>query len=274
MSIELRKDKVQFCLDKKNMSGVKANVVFVLDISGSMHSLYTSGVVQDTVERLVAVASKLDTDGELGFWIFDHNSYQLNDINEANYHNVISDVMKRNNIFGGNDEPKVMRHVIDTYLNGVVRSSSSGVKVIPVHQKSWFENLVISIKKMLGMYKEPMQMKESIENVVEPTVEHNPEPTFVIFLSDGGCQDYSNGDSMESCIVDSSKHKLFWQFVGVGNANFGILEKLDNIKSGYVDNANFFKLNDLTKVTDEQIYDSLLNEFSVWLKDPKVQAMR
>ncbi|WP_042338560.1 VWA domain-containing protein [Desulfosporosinus youngiae] len=38
---------------------------------------------------------------------------------------------------------------------------------------------------------------------------------------------------------------LFWQFIGIGRENYGILEKLDTIEDRVVDNANFFALDDI-----------------------------
>ncbi|KJR46304.1 tellurium resistance protein [Desulfosporosinus sp. I2] len=54
---------------------------------------------------------------------------------------------------------------------------------------------------------------------------------------------------------------MFWQFVGIGRENYGILEKLDTMESRVVDNANFFALDDIDRISDEQLYERLLNEF-------------
>ena len=34
-----------------------------------------------------------------------------------------------------------------------------------------------------------------------------------------------------------------------------------------VDNANFFSLDDVDKISDEELYNKLLNEFPMWLKE-------
>lgn len=64
-TISLRKDKVKIVLEKKKLTGVRAKVGLVLDISGSMRSLYKIGEVQEAVERIAAVASQFDDDGSL-----------------------------------------------------------------------------------------------------------------------------------------------------------------------------------------------------------------
>jgi hypothetical protein len=40
-----------------------------------------------------------------------------------------------------------------------------------------------------------------------------------------------------------------------------------------VDNANFFHLDRIEEVTDEQLYDQLLNEFPQWLKAAKAKRI-
>lgn len=91
-------------------------------------------------------------------------------------------------------------------------------------------------------------------------------PTFVIMITDGDCSDHRD---TEDLVKKSSNYPIFWQYVGVGSARFDFLEKLDNMQGRYVDNANFFQLNDISKISDEQLYDRLLNEFPNWIKEAK-----
>ena len=66
---------------------------------------------------------------------------------------------------------------------------------------------------------------------------------------------------------------MFWQFVGVGGSNYGILEKLDTMEGRYVDNANFFALDDFKKVSNPDLYGRLLNEFPQWLREIRAKGM-
>jgi stress response protein SCP2 len=94
-------------------------------------------------------------------------------------------------------------------------------------------------------------------------------PAFIIFISDGGI--YKEKE-IANILIKTSKYPIFWQFVGLGGSNYGVLERLDNIKNRTVDNANFFAIDDFKKITDEDLYARLLNEFPQWLK--KIQQMR
>ena len=62
---------------------------------------------------------------------------------------------------------------------------------------------------------------------------------------------------------------IFWQFVGVSGSGYGVLEELDNMQGRYIDNANFFALDDFKTVPNSELYSRLLNEFPLWLKEAK-----
>ena len=89
------------------------------------------------------------------------------------------------------------------------------------------------------------------------------QPTYVLFLTDG-----DNGDhaKTEDALREASNEEIFWQFVGIGNAGFAFLEKLDNLSCRYIDNASFFQVNDLDSISDNDLYSRLLNEFPQWIK--------
>ena len=59
---------------------------------------------------------------------------------------------------------------------------------------------------------------------------------------------------------------IFWQFVGIGGSDYGILEELDTMKKRVVDNADFFAIDNIDALSDEELYEKLLNEFPKWLK--------
>ena len=70
---------------------------------------------------------------------------------------------------------------------------------------------------------------------------------------------------IKKLLLEASDQPIFWQFVGVRGKDYGILEKFDTLKDRYVDNANFFALDDFSSVPDEELYSRLLEEFPTWL---------
>ncbi|MCO1657993.1 VWA domain-containing protein [Pseudonocardia humida] len=57
---------------------------------------------------------------------------------------------------------------------------------------------------------------------------------------------------------------VFWQFVGLGTAKFGVLERFDTLPGRTVDNVGFFAVPDIEAVPDAELYDRLLAEFPRW----------
>ena len=105
---------------------------------------------------------------------------------------------------------------------------------------------------------EPAVMQEVIAEYKESTL-----PAYVVFISDGGI--YKTG-AIKKLLIEASYLPIFWQFVGVRGSNYGVLEQLDNMSGRYVDNANFFALDDFRSVPNPELYSRLLNEFPAWLK--------
>ncbi len=91
-------------------------------------------------------------------------------------------------------------------------------------------------------------------------------PNYIVFITDGDNADHADTNKI---IKEAAKHPIFWQFVGVGNASFNYLQKLDDMRDRYVDNADFFAVSDASRIT----YDDLLNEYPGWISNPKVKAM-
>ncbi len=91
-------------------------------------------------------------------------------------------------------------------------------------------------------------------------------PTFVLFVSDGGV---GSRKEMQKILTQAAKLPIFWQFVGIGGRDYGALEKLDDLKGRVVDNCNFFSLDRIDSVSDDRLYELLLEEFPDWLKAAK-----
>lgn len=66
-------------------------------------------------------------------------------------------------------------------------------------------------------------------------------------------------------MIESSKLGIFWQFVGLGQSYYGVLEELDDLPGRFIDNADFFALDDIDTVSDSELYDRLFNEYPQWL---------
>ncbi|WP_407571789.1 VWA domain-containing protein [Deinococcus altitudinis] len=225
--LDLRKKSVSVVLTKAGIQGVQARVMVVMDASGSMDELYRSGTVQDTLERLIPVAMKLDDNEAMEFWYYASHFAQMGDLDEHSVIGLVGESRPQNQsgqsaavkaLGFGNNEPPVMRDVLDTHRT--------------YHQQ-------------------------------DRTVGAATMPTLVLFLTDGGI-DAATSRQIEQLIKSSTGEPLFWQFVGLGRSGFGVLEKLDTLKGREIDNSGFFAVNDITKLSDDELYQRLLSQFAVW----------
>jgi stress response protein SCP2 len=92
---------------------------------------------------------------------------------------------------------------------------------------------------------------------------NDPTPTLVLFFTDGG---FAKRREIAELVEKASHRPAFWQFVGLGQAKYGVLEKLDEMEGRIVDNVGFFALDDVDQVDDAELYRRLLGEFPDWLR--------
>ena len=89
-------------------------------------------------------------------------------------------------------------------------------------------------------------------------------PTLVLFITDG---DTFDSNETIKVLRECSDKPIFWQFIGLGNTRFKFLETLDNLDDRFVDNANFFSINDFKTISDDELYKRLLKEYPSWLNE-------
>lgn len=109
-----------------------------------------------------------------------------------------------------------------------------------------------------------------LESVVQYFTQKNTSqlPVYVVFISDGGV---SETRKIKQILKDASVQPIFWQFIGIGGRNYGVLEQLDTMDGRVVDNCNFFAMQNINSLPEAELYDLLLKEFPLWLKEAKTK---
>lgn len=251
MSIDLRKKaedrlinlskKATISLTKKGLNGVTARVGLALDISASMTNLYNSGTVQAVTERTLALGMNFDDNQAADVFLYGVKDYTVGEVQQANFYEFVNrEIYSKFQLEGGTRYAGVIRRIIDYYFPEAFSTKKSG---------------------FLGM---------KTETVMDSSKYRHQEPVYIIFVTDGNCQDYKE---TEEVIALASQLGIFFQFVGVGNERFEFLRKLDDLGGRFVDNANFFQVSDITKLSDDELYDSLLTEFPSWLKEARSKSI-
>ena len=103
-----------------------------------------------------------------------------------------------------------------------------------------------------------------LEEIVKYYKDKHPSdiPAFVMFITDG---ENSDPRDTENIIRELSNYNMFVQFVGIGDENFNFLEKLDDLSGRKTDNTGFIKVEDINKMTDEELYTEMLRQYKDWL---------
>lgn len=88
-------------------------------------------------------------------------------------------------------------------------------------------------------------------------------PTFVVFITDGNNDDKR---ATNNIVKESAYKNIFIQFVGIGNDSFEYLERLDDLTGRPVDNTGFIRVDDISRIDDETLFNRLLSQYPDWLR--------
>lgn len=231
--LSTRKRQVAVSLQKRGAGDLRARVVLVLDASGSMSRLYATGVVGRVVERMAAVAAQLDDDGEMQAWTFASRPARLPDLQLGD----LSDWIRLH------------------------------VRVGSFSRQRHLEPGQVDMKTV-GIQNEEQKVIEEVRDHVraEPTA----VPTLVLFFSDGGVY---RDRQIERALRDAASEPVFWQFVGLGRAGFGVLERFDTLPGRTIDNVGFFSVTSIDDESDEVLYEKLLAEFPDYVRVARAQGL-
>ena len=127
--ISLRKNIVEaISLKKKIDIDHVARVAVVMDYSFSMSNLYTTGVVQKTLERLLPIAMRFDDNGEMEVWIFETSFRRLPSMTLDNVYGYVDrEVMHKGFSMGGTNYAPVIEDIGRKYLSEDRLSGTEGI---------------------------------------------------------------------------------------------------------------------------------------------------
>jgi stress response protein SCP2 len=248
--------KAGISLEKKGLSEHRARVALCLDISGSMYRLYQEGKVQALCERVLGMAVQFDDDGACDVFTFGTGGYDEGPLDLNNYQGWVQQLLSHRQLEGGTNYNKAMQAVRQHYFP----DAGGGKRTSPHAEKL---------------------------------------PVYVMFVTDGQTTD-QHGTKQQ--VEWSSYEPLFWQFMAIGRSSrnvtaqgapppkkkrggfgarlasalggdFQFLEELDDMPGRYIDNADFFSVADPADLSDEQLYDLMMNEYPSWLQGARQQGL-
>ncbi|MCC5608541.1 TerD family protein [Nostoc sp. CHAB 5834] len=238
--------KADISLQKVNLANHKAKVVLCLDISGSMSSLYSSGKIQRFAEKILALGCRFDDNASIDIFLFGAKTHNVGAMTIENFKSFIPNLLKQYPLEGGTYYGKAINMIRNIYF--------------PISKKSSKKN--------------DIPLNQSV---------------YIMFVTDGATSDESQ---TEQYLKESSYEPIFWQFMAIGKSrkdikskgilgwlaqaktsDFTFLERLDEMSDRYVDNCDFFSLEDPENIADQELYDLLMTEYPNWLKLAKIKNL-
>lgn len=255
VSLKKRSETLKVSLKKAGLGDrLMLRVASALDISGSMQSLYRSGVMSEFVGKLLPFGVLFDDNEEIDMWAFDHGFRELPPATADVYADYVGNCMGGISISGGTAYAPVMNDIYGSYFGKVSRNEVSHSQ--EVRPKGGF------FGKLLGK-------TETVTVSTTQTIYEDPEnmmPAMVLFQTDGENTDDSTVRSLLSRNINTP---VFWFMVGVGNSSFRSLKGL----AKDFPNVDFISVESLD-LPDEQLYDELLKgKFKDWCDAHNVQSV-
>lgn len=259
MSIDLDKrvEKVGIILEKRNI--LKAPVVrvgVILDVSGSIKGMFTNGIIQETVARLLALGITFDDNGQMDMWTFDDGFNRLNQSNRENYANyVANEIMDNDEIskWGSTMYAPVMDDAVNFYFRGTKQMVEVTVVTTASAAKPGF------LARLFGGGEPASRPAVRLEEQFVPA-EDTDIPALVLFVTDGRADDSHKAATV---LRDAQKYPIYWSMVGVGNAShFKFLEEM----ADELPNVGFVNFSSLD-IDNDKLYDAVItDEFCTWVK--------
>lgn len=220
-------------LAKVGLQQHRAKVCLVLDISGSMGSLYRKGLVQSFAERILALGCRFDDDGEIDVFLFGRDVHQPEPMGLSNWTGYINQVISKHPLEGDTRYGSAMRAVRQYYFpdaDGGERHARHSA-TMPVYVMFVTDGTT------------------SDKSLAERQVRwSSQEPIFWQFMGIGKGR--------------RSKSKSLSNFA---DSDFPFLEKLDELDGRLIDNANFFSVSSPNEHADAELYDLLMAEYPAWV---------
>ena len=216
-------------VDASALKGRKARMALALDFSGSMHREYDNGSMQRLTEKVLALATQLDDDGQVDLFLFSTNAIYAGEVTLSNFRDII-DAETKNEVMGSTNYAALFEKVLEHY-----RLGGRG-------------------QKKAGMFGKLMGARDIGEG--------SHEPVLVVFLTDGAPDSESEARNM---LKLASDQPVFWEFLSIGSQKIRFLTELDEMSGRTLDNANYSPVGDVDKVDPDKLFEIVLGEYPGWL---------
>ena len=108
-----------------DLGAVKAQVVAVIDYSGSMSTMYRDGTVQGIINKMLPLGLTFDDNGSVEVFRFENSYKQLESLDVSNYQNYVNEFMMKGSM-GGTEYAPVLNKILEEYITGSTKKGLFG----------------------------------------------------------------------------------------------------------------------------------------------------
>lgn len=225
-------------IDKARLNGATAKVAVVLDYSGSMYNEYQSGRMQALTEKVLALGTQFDDDGSIDFFVFDSTAARLGEVGINDFEGSVARLTK----------------------NRRMGSTNYADAFTAVRNHFGFSPAAPRKKGLFGAFKKAQPAQSGPVD----------QPVYALFLTDGSPD---NAQAAVDALTDVSTAPVFWKFLSIGSSPMAFLQKLDDLKERFVDNADYQHIGSLSTITDDKLFDLMLEEFPEWISEVRSKGL-
>ncbi|AXQ69832.1 putative tellurium resistance protein [Caulobacter phage CcrSC] len=240
LSVEKKAKAAGLAIEKIGITSippVRAGAVF--DVSYSAKWMFENGTMQKSFDQLLGAAVRLDDDGNLDSYIFDHRALKIASATAEDFGTFMRDKLLK---------------VGDQHLWG---STSYAPIINLIHGDLFLGKPAPAAVKPAGMFGGLFGKKPEAPKAASAP---SNDPAVIFFLTDG---DNSDAREAEAAIKACADKPIYFFMVGVGmGTTFPFLQQM----ADKYDHVGFIAIRDLN-ISDEAMYASLFTpEFAAFAK--------
>lgn len=186
-------DKAGVSLAKRDLTGVRAEAIMLLDHSGSMQTDYRNGTVQTLVERGLGFALQIDTDGTIPVIRFDSGIKKAIDVTIDNYATITQTKLYEPNKMGSTNLTAALDEII-----AMAKETTAPLFVIVVTD---------------GQPNDPTTVTQRVRELAK-------YPVFLKFLAIQQVPYLQKLDDMDGRLIDNADAKFIDDPAGMSNLEF------------------------------------------------------
>lgn len=241
--VDLRKsaETAQVSLRKVGLVDIEADAWLWIDTSTSAERFFrarpggSTGVIQTTTERVLALSTQIDDDGRIKFGRFDTKAQVLGTVGLDDYSGSVNRFINVKSLYPDTRYAPIIRTVIaDAFPGGAPAK-----------------------RGLFGRAKAATAGSGD-----------RSKPVFVVIVTDGNCFD---DEETKQALREAADYPIYFMFIGIGGASFAFLEHLDTMTDRKIDNVGFKPVPDPSPeaVSDEVLYDWMLTGYPKFLADAR-----